>query len=346
MRAAERMFFSVAQTAGRWWWRTPEGQRFLSRGLNHIDPATAKYPENRDLWHQRYGADEARWRREGVRTRLLDWGFNSIGMVEETACRGGDLHRHSRGWTVEEYRQVGLPFAVMLPLAHIHQWDREHPYPDVGDKAWKQWCDHIGREVCEPLANEPLLLGYFYSDCPTWTHASLSPARRGPWFTPDAFAQPGAAQRTAERYYATIADAVRRYDPNHLLLGDRFNGRVQPPDGLLKIAAAHTDVLSFQWFGEPAQVANDLQRWSELTGKPVLLADARGEPGEYRTRWEALWSTRACIGWHFCGAFMRNRVRGYGLLDEREQEDAAWIPVLKEVHAELEARVAAADGER
>ena len=41
-------FFTLERRADRWWLITPEGERFFSLGLNHIDPATMRYPENRD----------------------------------------------------------------------------------------------------------------------------------------------------------------------------------------------------------------------------------------------------------------------------------------------------------
>jgi len=36
----------------------------------------------------------------------------------------------------------------------------------------------------------------------------------------------------------------------------------------------YVDVISSQYFSRPEQICPDFQRWHELTGKPILLADA------------------------------------------------------------------------
>ena len=48
-------FFNLDQRGGTWWLITPEGKPFLSLGLNHIDPASLRYPENIPIWRETYG---------------------------------------------------------------------------------------------------------------------------------------------------------------------------------------------------------------------------------------------------------------------------------------------------
>lgn len=39
-------FFTLGKRKAHWWLITPEGKPFFSMGLNHIDPASLRYPEN------------------------------------------------------------------------------------------------------------------------------------------------------------------------------------------------------------------------------------------------------------------------------------------------------------
>ena len=43
-------FFSTGQRDGRWWFITPEDERFWSIGLNHIDSAALRFPESGGVW--------------------------------------------------------------------------------------------------------------------------------------------------------------------------------------------------------------------------------------------------------------------------------------------------------
>ena len=62
-------------------------RRSVELGINHIDPATMRYPENIDLWHNKYGGNTIRWIKESVAPNLKDWGFNSVGWVQEVSAR-------------------------------------------------------------------------------------------------------------------------------------------------------------------------------------------------------------------------------------------------------------------
>ena len=59
-------FFSVRKTGGRWWFIRPNGEKYFSLGLNHIDPATLRYEENIHIWREKYGNSMERWLKESV----------------------------------------------------------------------------------------------------------------------------------------------------------------------------------------------------------------------------------------------------------------------------------------
>src|SRR5262249_53769739 len=127
------------------------------------------------------------------------------------------------------------------------------------------------------MADDPRLMGYFYIDCPTWVHVRTANAWKGPLFDPDRLASAAgrdALRALAGRYYRVTHDAIRRYDPHHLILGDRYEAAAPVPDEVVEAALPYVDVLSFQDFKRPVQAAADLAQFHERFAKPALLADS------------------------------------------------------------------------
>ncbi|MCP4614528.1 MAG: agarase [Planctomycetes bacterium] len=338
-----RGFFTVGQRNGRWWFITPEGRPFFSIGLNHIDSATLRYKENAHLWRDKYGNSMEKWLKR-VRSDLLEWSFNTVGWVQEVVTRDDKNHRHSRNFTFEEYRWLNMPYCHMLPFVDFHQWENETKHPDISGKGFEDWCDYVARAECGRLADDPKLIGYFYSDCPTWVHIRKPNTWKGPLFDPEKLkSQAGRKEllQLASRYYKVTHDAIRRYDKNHLILGDRYEARAALPDEVVRAAMPYVDVLSFQCFGG-AQIVNEkLGYWAKFSGRPILLADSavrlkssssegvrkehHQDPQAYEEVMRVLQKIPECVGFHLCGAYICNRVRRYGLRDEQDRIDTVSV---------------------
>ncbi len=328
-------YFTLGERDGHWWLITPEGKPFFTMGLNHIDPATLRYPENIHLWRERYGGSTLRWIKESVVPNLKEWGFNSVGWVQEVTVR---KWRHSRSFTNDEYRALGMPYCHLLPFMESHQWEKHTVHYDFRSADWKEWCDYVARSHCAELSDDSNLIGYFYSDCPCWVHQRPDNAWRGPLFDPERLKTPAGRRELSELatiYYQTTHDAIRRYDKHHLILGDRYEANAPIADEVIEAALPFVDVLSFQDFRDPV---THLAEWHQKTGKPLLLADAarmkwQTLPGEFTRNngaWYAetlqkLYQNPGCLGFHLCGAYQRNKARRYGLLDELERPDTEHV---------------------
>ena len=324
-------FFRVLEKDSRWWLLTPQGEPFFSIGINHIDPASLRYPENIHIWKQKYDGSTIKWLKESVRKNLNKWGFNTVGWEQEVTVRNW---RHSRSFTVDEYQALDMPYCHMLPFTESHQWEQHTRHFDFFSPGWVEWCDYVARSHCAELSEDPNLIGYFYSDCPTWIHKRPLNEWRGPIFDPEQLQSESGRKelnRLATQYYRTTHDAIKRYDPNHLIFGDRYEANAPIAEEVVQAALPYVDILSFQDFRDPV---THLRDWHNKTGKPVLLADAakmkwQTEPGEF-TRNNGEWYSEillqlfenpGCIGFHLCGAYQRNKARRYGLLDEYENPD-------------------------
>ncbi len=107
---APQGYFTLARWKGRWLFQDPQGRPFVSAALNHIDSAPLRYPENGDLWRRQFGNSMERWLKESVRLNLIQWGFNSVGWVQEVVNRSRTNHRHSANFSFEEYQWLGMPY--------------------------------------------------------------------------------------------------------------------------------------------------------------------------------------------------------------------------------------------
>jgi hypothetical protein len=336
-------FFRVGRRDGRWFLITPEGRPFFSLALNHIDPSPLKGAETPDRWRETYGSSMQRWLRERVAVDLREWGFNSVGWVQEWVT---PALRHSRSFTLEEYQSLGLPYCHRLDFAEFHQWDGWTRHPDLRGRDFADWCDHVARNDCQRMADDPGLIGYFYVDCPTWTHVRPANAWKGPLFDPERLASEAGRRELRELagcYYRLTHDAVRRYDKNHLILGDRYEAAAPLASEVVEAALPYVDVLSFQDFKPPAQVGADLARFHQRFGKPVLLADGgvsrtlsdgskQHVPKGYRQLLEIVRSIEGCVGLHLCGAYLKNRHRRRGLRNEDESPDVEAIAAIRQAN--------------
>lgn len=342
-------FFTLDKRNAHWWLISPQGKPFFSMGLNHIDPASLRYPENLDIWRDKYGGSTLRWIKESVAPNLAAWGFNTVGWVQEVTVR---KWRHSRAFTVDEYRALDMPYCHLLPFTESHQWEKHTVHYDFRSEDWKEWVDYVARSHCAELADERNLIGYFYSDCPTWTHDRPDNKWRGPIFDPERLQTKAGRQELSElarSYYQTTHDAIRRYDKHHLLLGDRYEANAPIAMEVVDAAKPYVDVLSFQDFRDPVK---HLDEWHRKTGKPVLLADAAGvnfrsneffKPNNgawYAKTLSGLFENPGCIGFHLCGAYQRNKARRRGLLDEMEEVDQQHVDQMTAANERVTQKIA------
>jgi len=352
-------FFTVQQRTGRWWFIAPDGKPFWSIGMNHIDSAALRFPESDGVWEDEFGNSQERWL-GSMADDLRDWGFNTIGWTQEVVIITDGYHRHSRPFTYEEYQWAGMPYCHLLPFTEAHQWQVEVRQPDLMSPDFEEWCDYVARDECARFRDDPKLIGYFYCDCPQWVHWSPATEWRGSLVDPDLLESEAGRReltRIAEHYYKTTHDAIRRYDPNHLILGDRWEANATLPDEVVRAALPYVDVLGFQCFGTVEHIASKIRHWADFAQCPVLLADAAGwtcKPGDdgwppradrhhdaehYRAVMDELWQIPQCVGYHLCGAHIRNNARRYGFRDHANNTIAETVDGIRAVNESMRARI-------
>ena len=149
----------------RWWLVTPEGNAFLSFGINHIHPNFWRCEHNRDAWQKILGVenimDHSQFLpalREWVLRTCPKYGFNTISVHNATEV----LNNPGPGLPyMQPYRVISIP--------HWHKVIPDERFVDVFASQFEQDCEKLAREICAPKRNDPYLLGYSMNDCPLFT---------------------------------------------------------------------------------------------------------------------------------------------------------------------------------
>ena len=76
------------------------------------------------------------------------------------------------------------------------------------------------------------------------------------------------------KYYQTARDAIRRYDPNHLFVGDKINANTDSLDTVLPITSQFTDIVFYQMYARYQVQEPGLDRWSKITNKLLINGDS------------------------------------------------------------------------
>ena len=276
-------FFHTAQIDGKWWLVDPDGHLFYSIGMNGVgnrsasrvtgrEALFAKLPagasDTADFYNAnlrlRYGEDqgEQNWRSKTAQ-RLKAWGFNTI--------------------TSPSLAQADVPYVTTMSVGRSRKsWEN---YPDAFSKNFVSSAEQQARAQCERFLDDRLLVGYFIGNEPRWPERSLidlilkDPESSETQnfvraFLNDKGDTPGTREALLEalarQYFKTAADAIRRADPNHLILGTRLWYRCAP-DAVLR---AHDvfDVVSINMYRfEPRP--DQIQHIYDLVKKPILIGE-------------------------------------------------------------------------
>ncbi len=152
--------------------------------------------------------------------------------------------------------------------------------------------DAAAKRQCEPLKNDANLIGWFIGNEPHWARSfgalkswpDMLLADAGPSATKDKLnamlaANPSDAERVkaeflytcARQYFETITRAIRKHDPNHLVLGIRFAER---PNRRWAEMSSLFDAFSINIYSTEFKPDSAMVReYAEVSGRPVLIGE-------------------------------------------------------------------------
>jgi hypothetical protein len=330
-------FFRAERIDGRWWLIDPAGGRFIHRGVVSVAPA--RTPAAEAAAKARFGGEEG-WAAATVEL-LHEHGFNGLGAWSDTARLRAAPRRlaytliwnfmssygRKRGGTYQQAGHTGYPKDTIF----------------VFDPEFESFCEEHARQLAA-TRDDPWLLGHFtdnelpmkrdmlgnYLALPGGDPGRAAAeaflrGRRGPAATARDITD---ADREAfvgivvDRYLGIVTRAIRRVDPNHLVLGPRLHGNQLRYPETFRAAGRHLDVIAVNyyhaWSADPEQVG----MWERESGRPWLvtewyakgmdvpgLANVSGAGWVVKTQRDrglfyenftlSLLASRGCVGWHW-----------------------------------------------
>ena len=312
-KAYSNLFWRVKRSDnGKWWAVSPEGKETFLRGVDHAVwdghncEALNKRPY-RDEMAKKFSSRKE-WAAETVH-RLKSWGFNALG-----ANSSKELHK--QGLAHCEFLGIGEAFCRRGGDCALGAAEGipGTAFPNVFHPEFAKFCDEYAARRCTPLKDDATLFGYFFDNELAWygrsgpatglydaaasslkgssAHKALADFLTKRGLRKSALAVDEKTKKefirlVARYYFKTISEAIKRHDPNHLLLGCRFAGLDSAIDEAWIEAGIYCDVVSFNnypwvdldenvvylWRGSGEKIADAYKKKYALAKKPLMITE-------------------------------------------------------------------------
>ena len=326
-------FFRVEQREGRWWLIDPAGWPYVAMAVNSVSPGTGVV---RERAFRATFKDEADWRaRTGALLRGA--GFNGTGSWSNSDFGGAERLSYTPNWNfMATYGRQAR--GAKMGTGNMSYAEGIIP---VFDPEFAAFADAHARQLAR-TKDDPWLLGHFSDNEMPFHEDALDRYLRQPagdagrqaaerWWRARRGAAPFPAAITpedradwlevvAEKYYATVGAAIRKYDPNHLYIGSRLLGSSIKRPGVVRAIGRHVDIVTINLYyvWTPGE---ELVRCSTAAGRPVMITEwyakgmDSGLPNVSGAGWTVatqadrgafyqnftlgLLASRVCVGWHY-----------------------------------------------
>lgn len=286
---ATGFFHVVKQGDGRWWAIDPLGRGVAILGIDHVTyhgHYSTRTKRHAHLEHNKVQFPDKKDWEANTLARLKDWGFNMLG----AGCDPALMRR-------------GLIHTIFLSMGDGLCWDGSHPdqficpnekrpcsaFPNVFHPKFAAWADYVARRRCAPNKNDPWLFGYFIDNELAWwgrgtlggglfeTVANLPDshtakiaqnkflAERGVKGKPSDDVKLDFLKLAADIYFRVTSEAIRRHDPNHLVMGARFAGIGGAHPAVWEASGRYCDVVTFNCYP-----------WADLDRNVMLMEKGSG----------------------------------------------------------------------
>ena len=372
-------FFHTALIDGRWWFIDPEGRLFIHQAVTTVRTISTNGAKN--ALKQRFGSQDE-WAKQ-TSALLHENGFNGLGgwaddealhpaanrLVYTRIWNFMSTYGKSRGGTHQKPGHTGYPGDC----------------PFIFDPEFPAFCEEHARTLAA-TRDDPWLLGHFtdnelpwslkmleaYLKLPAGDHGHIAAARwlekrhgngKSSTAITDDDRQDFIAY-AAETYFSAVSKAIRKQDPNHLILGARFHSPTYKLTGLFKAAGRHVDVISMNYYHAWTPDPEQIKSWTTGSGKPILITEwyAKGADSGLANTSGAGWlvktqqdrglfyqnftlgllESRACVGWHWFrysdndpdekGADPSNRDANKGMVSNRYIPYQPLVDSMKEIN--------------
>jgi agarase len=301
-------FFHTQEINGIHWLIDPDGYAFISKGVNHVSytadnaPSLGYSPYGR-VTAEKYGNAGA-WAKASVE-RLKNWNFNTIGawssretfkqgipytvIIDLASGAGGNWQSgsfpdvFSDAFRQSVYRVAKeqctsfrddrflIGYFTDNELRWGPDWRSNH---GLFTDFWEMPADSAGKKKAVSFVQKyygtiEKFNTHFKTDFASFDDV-IKETPPPPQTEELKSLESGFLKLAASQYFKVCADAIREYDPNHLILGCRYGGYA--PMEVIQSMGDNVDVISYNDYGFHPPI-NKLQQIYEWTGKPMMLTE-------------------------------------------------------------------------
>jgi hypothetical protein len=283
-------FYYAVKDHGRWWTVDPDGNACLNIGVVTVMPGESQ--KQQAYLRQKFGTEE-KWA-DSTRQLLSDYGFNALGAWSATA-----LFKTEAG-------QQGRPLSYTIIKDFMGSYGKKRGgifqepghlgYPDktifVFDPAFETFCDEYASDLVKNK-DDKNLFGYFSDNELPFEKTALDrylnkkdtadygylAAKK--WLITKRLtkAQINDSVRheflgvIADKYYAIVSKAIKKYDPNHLYLGSRLHYYELTVKPFFQAMGKYVDIIAINYYRVWTPVENDMKNWETWSGRPFLVTE-------------------------------------------------------------------------
>jgi hypothetical protein len=310
--------FKLRQGQDGWWLATPEGTPFFSLGVCCVDQGIERKnydPENPSYAAWRYYTNDRSWAVETVH-RLHSWGFTTVGAwSQHQLLSQAPSARRYHTPVLHLGSTAGVPWYDMWDPKIIGRMDalardlilpmRDDPavigYYADNEMGWwnaalfKMTLEHPrGSRQRQRLLQ---LLQRTYEEDWTKLLADFEPEYANSWASLRRrgmlYLRPGGngvkvmrqfLGMAADRYYQLVTQLIRKYDPDALVLGDRYQSFFYPE--VAQAAGRYLDAVSSNLnasWNDGSFLRCYLDTLHALTGKPIIISEFYMSAAENRS---------------------------------------------------------------
>lgn len=337
-------FFTTKKIDGRWWIIDPEGYPFIHKAVAVFRPGASDH--QKEMLKQKYQTEE-RWREEES-AMLRSYGFNGVGSWSAV-----DLLRTSK-----------QPLVYSIIINPMGNYKTEHikryggKYKVAGWQNYRfdlamvfdpEFDEHVEKTIKEiaKYKDDKYLLGYYTDNELPWKTDALDihltqlakdeagyiaarnwlNNRKGKTAKVEDITEEDRLAFSGyyfETYMAKVTKAIKKYDPNHMYLGCRFNQQnrqeLTNPE-IFRVAGKYMDIISINHYRMWQPDSLQLQNWEKWSGKPFLITEwyTKGQDSGLKNTTGAGWvvktqldrgyfyqnfvneliKSKNCVGWHW-----------------------------------------------
>lgn len=350
IKADSEGFFRVRKINGRWWMIDPLGNLFLSKAVAVFSPGSSdRQKENLMATFGSYkdwAASESQY--------LKDLGFNSVGAWSQTyiSNRNNIPEEVRLPYTVIVSPMGSYNGALKASGKETEAYSKAgwegYPYDFafVFDEEFDQYVENTISTISQ-YANDKYCIGYFIDNeipwkdyalerCLTkWPANHINHQQAQKWLdqrlgkSGSTIADASDSDKKAfiayclETYLQKVTKALRKYDPNHLFLGCRFNqwNYELKNEEIFRVAGKYMDIISINHYQKWEPDAEAMRNWEAWSGKPFFVTEfyTKGEDSGMGNTTGAGWLVKTqndrglfyenfvnqliksgvCVGWHW-----------------------------------------------